>query len=78
MRYVNVYEIHKIFGGPEEGGWYYNSYSPMASVPFSDETPHEVLEAERLRLIKLYRVSPKNAWVEDQCARESSESHIYS
>jgi hypothetical protein len=25
MTYVNVYEIDREYGGPEEGGWYYDS-----------------------------------------------------
>lgn len=24
--YANVYEVFQIYGGPEEGGWYFNSY----------------------------------------------------
>jgi len=32
--YVNVYRVTRHFGGPEEGGWYYNAGEPLASIPF--------------------------------------------
>ena len=25
IRYVNVYEIHRCYGGPEEGGWWFDA-----------------------------------------------------
>ena len=31
--YVNAYEVSRHYGGPEEGGWWYNNYSPLASIP---------------------------------------------
>ena len=33
MMYMNAYTAHQHYGGPAEGGWYYNSYEPLASVP---------------------------------------------
>ena len=33
--YVNAYEVTREYGGPEEGGWYYDAGEPMASVPVS-------------------------------------------
>lgn len=32
--YVNVYEIDRGYGGPEEGGWWYDCGTPVATVPF--------------------------------------------
>jgi hypothetical protein len=32
--YVNVYEIDRVWGGAEEGGWWYDSGEPVASIPF--------------------------------------------
>lgn len=32
--YVNVYEIDRSWGGPEDGGWWYDSGEPVASIPF--------------------------------------------
>ena len=31
--WVNVYGVDQAYGGPEEGGWYYNTYEPLFSVP---------------------------------------------
>ena len=31
--FVNVYEVTRHYGGPEEGGWWYNRGTPLASVP---------------------------------------------
>lgn len=35
--YLNVYAVTRHYGGPEEGGWYYNSGRPLASVPIKAE-----------------------------------------
>ena len=31
LRYINVYAVTRHYGGPEEGGWWYNSGSPIES-----------------------------------------------
>lgn len=31
--YLNVYAVTRHYGGPEEGGWWYNAGQPLASVP---------------------------------------------
>jgi hypothetical protein len=31
--YVNVYAVTRHYGGPQEGGWWYNVGQPLASVP---------------------------------------------
>ncbi len=31
--FVNVYAVTRNYGGPEEGGWYYNAGTPLASIP---------------------------------------------
>jgi hypothetical protein len=33
MLYVNCYSVTRHFGGREEGGWYFNFYEPLASIP---------------------------------------------
>ena len=30
--YINVYRINHCYGGPEEGGWYYDALECLASV----------------------------------------------
>ena len=33
MLFVNAYLVDRAYGGPEEGGWYYDTEHPLASVP---------------------------------------------
>jgi len=35
--YVNAYAVTRHYGGPEEGGWWYNRGEPLASVPIPAE-----------------------------------------
>lgn len=45
MRYVNAYCVTRHYGGPEEGGWWYNAGEPLASVPIDDgQDPEPVRE----------------------------------
>jgi len=32
-QYVSVYEVQRAYGGPEEGGWWYDVYSLVDTVP---------------------------------------------
>ncbi len=34
--YVNVYEVTRHYGGPEEGGWWYNTGEPIESHLVTD------------------------------------------
>ncbi len=36
IRFVTAYEVTRHFGGPEEGGWWYDWYEPIDTVPTSD------------------------------------------
>ena len=45
--YVNVYLLNRQYGGPEEGGWWYDTGEPLSSMPL--DTLHKA-EAERDRL----------------------------
>ena len=33
MSYINVYTVTRHYGGPEEGGWWWNSGAPYTSIP---------------------------------------------
>lgn len=35
--YLNTYEIWQAYGGPEEGGWWYDCGSPVQSILISDQ-----------------------------------------
>lgn len=45
MTYSNIYFVTREFGGPEEGGWYYDQERVKSSVPYT-EANHAVLENE--------------------------------
>lgn len=41
--FVNIYDVDKAYGGPEEGGWWYEYGVPVASIPVKrDATKHEI------------------------------------
>lgn len=44
--YLNAYKVFQQYGGPEEGGWWYPVYEPVASVPHSLFYGRLVLEFE--------------------------------
>jgi hypothetical protein len=50
-RFVNVYSVTRRYGGPEEGGWYYDVGEVLASVPV---TTDEDEASERRRLLVLF------------------------
>jgi hypothetical protein len=33
--YINAYAVSRHYGGPEEGGWWFNAGQPLASVPLA-------------------------------------------
>lgn len=37
--FVNAYSVTRHYGGPEEGGWWYDRGTPLASVPVPDGEP---------------------------------------
>ena len=44
--YVNVYEITRHYGGPEEGGWWFNSGNPIESRIVATMEDAEALREE--------------------------------
>jgi hypothetical protein len=34
VKYANAYLTDRLYGGPEEGGWYYTVGEPVMSLPF--------------------------------------------
>ena len=55
--YVNVYEVHDNYGGPEEGGWYYDSGEVIKSYPVANQ---EEAEAVRTKLQQKYSIEQKD------------------
>lgn len=42
--YLNTYEVHQAYGGPEEGGWWFDCGTPVQSILLSPEPLEEWLE----------------------------------
>lgn len=49
-RWLVVYEVDREFGGPEEGGWYYDTGEVEVSVPLHDLDEDEVFNLFTLLL----------------------------
>ena len=43
--YVNIYSVTREYGGPEEGGWWYNRLSCIESIPVKNKNS-ELMEEE--------------------------------
>ena len=50
-RFINAYSVTRHYGGPEEGGWYYNRGEPLASIPVDTD---EEADAARAKLEARY------------------------
>lgn len=44
VTYLNAYNVNRFYGGGEEGGWWYDSGDPVASVPLREEDPVTMVE----------------------------------
>jgi hypothetical protein len=47
-RYINLYLVERKCGGPEEGGWYYEHFTCLASVDYTEAGYAEVAEAVKI------------------------------
>ena len=60
MKYVNVYETSRCYGGPEEGGWWFTSGELQFSLgPIPTDEAYDLAESVRLNdkeKIKEYRM----------------------
>jgi len=45
QRYVNVYHVTRQYGGPEEGGWWYDHYECVEVVPVRAERAEDMKSA---------------------------------
>jgi hypothetical protein len=48
VRYLNVYSVTRHYGGPEEGGWWYDQWEPLAAHVIKDMTPGEIEETREM------------------------------
>lgn len=54
FKYVNAYVTEQMYGGPEEGGWYYQAGTPIASVPVPYDAPESVTDPIIKSLMDLF------------------------
>ena len=64
LTYVNAYVVTRHYGGPEEGGWYFNAGHPLASIPFPKDTEESVIDEKCKELEEMFA--------------EENEGNIYS
>lgn len=48
QRYVNIYSVDRFFGGPEEGGWWYDAGEPVGSIPCRSQAEADEVKAAML------------------------------
>jgi hypothetical protein len=58
QRHVNVYEVTRHYGGPEEGGWWYDTGEPVISVTVDGKNAGEVEACELILMEDLQRAYP--------------------
>jgi hypothetical protein len=51
VKYVNAYSVDSQYGGPEEGGWWYDAGEPLASVPLAPDATDAQIADEKARLV---------------------------
>lgn len=44
ITYLNAYNVNRLYGGPQEGGWWFDAGDPVASVPLREEDAVTELE----------------------------------
>ena len=47
--HVNAYSVDRIYGGPEEGGWWYDSGEPLGSIMIEDTDENRTAAKNLLR-----------------------------
>lgn len=50
-QYVNAYDHNRAYGGPEEGGWWFDTGTCLASIPCESD---EQIEEAKVRLKRIY------------------------
>lgn len=85
-RFVNVYELSRDYGGPEEGGWYYDSGFPVLSIETTEEYAEAIADmlwevfpnhGNRYSVIHYRKPSDHITVVEDHPAAEWSDYRPY-
>lgn len=59
--YLNVYDLDQAYGGPEEGGWYYQTRNPIHSQQIPANTAHDSVELMKNHLKEEYHADENDA-----------------
>lgn len=52
VKYINIYIVSREYGGPEEGGWYYDHWEGFRAYEYpADQADRMERHAERLRKV---------------------------
>ena len=87
LRWVNAYLVDRCYGGPEEGGWWFDSGESIATVPMSPGTSEADAEREVERLRRIFSDEGSDrdrssvlggpnleVWIEDHQGRDFPEA----
>lgn len=59
--YLNIYDIDQAYGGPEEGGWYYQTRNPIHSQQIPANTAHDSIELMKNHLKQEFHADENDA-----------------
>ena len=65
VKYVNAYVLGREYGGPEEGGWWYDTGEPVASTPLPYDATDDTVDAVKKNLQDLLGQDDLSIYVED-------------
>lgn len=70
--FVNVYEVDRVYGGPEEGGWYYDAGRLITSRQVTEESAEDMKLSLQIKYPKtgdsssvIYSGGDYRVWIED-------------
>jgi len=70
--FVNVYIVHRRYGGPEEGGWWYSEGYPLAFVDVTGMDDYSALKIHDTLKIAFNKQYPKD---NDICIDVHTQNH---
>lgn len=50
MIYINAYTVQRCYGGPEEGGWWFDTGEPIESLELPDDATDNQIDAAKADL----------------------------
>ena len=72
-RYINLYQMNQVYGGPEEGGWWYPAGVPIASIPVEAVCKETLAGKLEYKMIQ----EQKEAALEYLSRFETDETRVY-